>query len=266
MGVVALVALNEATSPDVARLRDALLAASPRSDIALTRVPPDTAADAMAIDIDGHRFGAATHHGPLPEPETGNAIRSSVFWPEADDVLARHAAFLAVGAARRENVLGLVRAQAVALTRLLSVLVQTLPASGILWRSAGSWNPPDRIRRAVVSIDEGRWPLDIWFGWQFIRQKGADKTVMGLQTRGAADYLGFELALDPLSVRDPKELLRILAKVAGYLMDRGSVIPDGQLLNIEGQRPLRYQMHPGGGGQPALARLTLDNASQPGQG
>jgi len=171
--------------------------------------------------------------------------------------MSGHQAFLAIAGAEYQERHGLARAQSVALTRLLAAIVEVSPACGVYWSGAEVCVQPQRVAKAPGLITRGKWPVDMWIGYQMFGENDPENPVIGLQTRGAAAYLGFELEIPPFAVEDLKEPLRILYNAVGYLMNFGDVIRNGQLVEVEGERRTAYQLHLGADGQPGLARLTV---------
>ena len=94
-------------------------------------------------------------------------------------------------------------------------------------------------------------------GWTHYARDVARPEVFGLQTRGAKAFLGFELEIPPAPVRDAKEPLRILMNTAGFLMERGTILQDGQWVEVTGERRASYRLHRGRDGNPRIARLFL---------
>ncbi|MEM9138538.1 MAG: hypothetical protein AAGB15_01785 [Pseudomonadota bacterium] len=257
LGTTCLVALDHAAAIDPAALRRSFVRVAPRSSLILATADDDEADHALKIQVDGHGFGAALFDTLIPQPEFGQALRRSLFWPEAAALMAGHTAFIAIGASERPDAHGLARAKAVALTRLVAALVEDLPVSGIYWHNAGTCSAPQRMARAVDEIDRGQWPIDLWLGWQHFRPLDAEQAVLGLQTVGARDYIGIELEIPPAVVLDPKEPLRILLNAAGYLMARGGTIEQGQTIEVSGERSAIAQLLLDEANQPVLARLTI---------
>lgn len=262
LGTTCLVALDAAAPIVPGTLRRSFPLIAPRSSLIMTAADEPDTEQAMLIEVDGHRFGAALFDMPMPGHSFQEATERSLFWPEAAQAMADHRAFLAIGAAERSPITGLARAAAVALTRLVAALVRDLPVSGILWQSAGTCCAPDRVARAAAEIEHGKSPIDIWLGWQHFRPPDSPASVLGLQTVGAQDYLGYELEIPPAIVLDPKEPLRILFNAAGHLMSHQGKIVQGQVIEVSGERSAIAQILDGEDGKPTIARLTLQPIEQ----
>ncbi|MEM7683701.1 MAG: hypothetical protein AAF293_02680 [Pseudomonadota bacterium] len=257
LGLTCLIALDNVEEILPGQLRRAMSYVAPRSSLNIQTGESQDAEQSLVLEIDRQVFGCGVYSGRIPDPEFSFALRKSIFWNDAAESMATHSAFLAISAAEVTNRHGLIRAQAVALTRLVASLAEVLPSSGILWHGSQICTSPQRIAAAPAEIAQGKWPADIWVGYQFLGQNDAKRPFLGLQTRGAAEYLGFEMEVPPFFVDDRKEPLRILYNAVGYLMNYGDVIKDGQLVEVEGERRTRYQLQLGANGEPGLARLAV---------
>ncbi|MEO1491296.1 MAG: hypothetical protein AAFV19_03990 [Pseudomonadota bacterium] len=261
LGFTAFVALSDADEIIAGPLRRRFAEVSPSSSLILEQCVAGDALQAYRVSVDGHDFVVALFTGPIPQVELTFAIRKSLFWPDAGLELQGHRGFLAIAAAQRQTRHGLARAQSIALTRFLAALVEVVPAAGVYWRGGETCSPPQRLADAPGQINRGKWPVDVWIGYQLFRkdaQAALDvPQVVGMQTRGAAAYLGFEIEIPPYEVAELKEPLRILYNAAGYLMNYGDVIRDGQIVEVEGERRTSYQLHLGARGEPGLARLSV---------
>lgn len=257
LGATCLIALDQADEILPGLLHRTFAQIAPRSSIVIEEAEDGHSTQALSIEIDGHRIGAAVFDQPMPSPDWEIAARHSVFWSEARQYLSTHKGFVALGALGKQTSLGLARAQAVAVTRLAAALAETMPTQGVYWRGAEVCTAPEKIVRAVGQIDRGKWPLDVWMGWTHFFDEGDDRDVFGLQTRGAAAYLGYELEIPPAPVRDTQEPLRVLLNAAGFLIDRGDVVRDGQLIEVSGERRFVFNRHEGLDGSARVATLTL---------
>lgn len=257
LGLICLIALDELVDILPGPLATAFELTAPRSLLQIENAEACDCEQAFTMNVDGHVFACATYDGPLPEEEYEFAERKSLFWQDAGMQMSSHRAFVALCAAEPETGHGLVRAQAVALTRLAAAICEVLPVQGLYWRSADTLSAPQAIARAAAAIDKGKWPVDIWIGWQMYGDDNDDQPVLGLHTRGAAEFLGFELDIPPFPVIDKIEPLRILYGAAGYLLARGDVIREGQFVEVVGERRTDFKILPATAGRPRTAQLTV---------
>jgi hypothetical protein len=261
LGFTAFVALSDVEDILTGPLRRCFAEVAPSSSLIIDRCAGGDALQAFRISVDGHDLVMALYAGPIPQIELNFAIKKSLFWPDAGLEMNGHKGFLAIAGTDRQARHGLARAQSIALTRFLAALVEVVPAAGVYWRGGETCSPPKRLADAPMQIARGKWPVDVWIGYQLFRRDASAELdapeVIGMQTRGAAAYLGFELEIPPYPVAEAKEPLRILYNAAGYLMNYGDVIRDGQVVEVEGERRTSYQLHLGARGEPGLARLTV---------
>lgn len=258
LGLMCLIALDDNTGIDLFALRRAMQMVAPRSSITIERRRAAPSETALIVEVDGQRFAVHAIGERIPETEYQEAVVGNLFWPEAADAMARHRARVAICGVERHLVHGLVRAQAVALTRLAAAIVEVTPASGVHWLGTKAMASPDRLQRATGELSRHLWPVDLWLGYVFYgTDRPGERPVVGVQTMGAADYLGFEIEVPPFEVVDKIEPIRILFGAVGYLMAYGDAIRDGTLVEVKGERRTHYKLHLGGGSRPGLAQLEV---------
>ena len=263
LGFTCLIALDELVDVLPGPVHRAIEMIAPTSSLSIEDVAaPSGTAQAFQLIIDNQLFGAAMFDGPMPAEEYSFAEQKSLFWQDAGIMMEGHRAFLAISADHVETVHGLARAQAIALIRLAAGFCEALPARGVYWRGADTLSAPSSVSRGASAIRQGKWPVDVWIGWQMYGDDLSDPMVLGLHTRGAKDYLGFELDIPPFPVTDKKEPLRILHAASAYLMNFGDVIRDGQHVEVIGERRTDYKLHMGAEGNPNVARLTVLDSGQ----
>ncbi|MEM0990704.1 MAG: hypothetical protein AAGK00_17690 [Pseudomonadota bacterium] len=258
LGLTCLIALDDAAEVLPGPLERALALHAPRSSLRIDQeMTPQDADQALIADIDGQSIAMVLFDQQLPPEDYAHAVEKSLFWRDAGMALADHRAFLAISGTQPFQTHGLARAQASAITRLAAAACECLPALGALWLGARTVSSPEAMVRATAGLAKGYWPVDIWIGWYSHGQIGSHSSVIGFQTLGAADFLGFELLCEAFETTDVKEPLRLLYSTAGYLMANGDVIPDGRLVEVKGERRTQYKMlfHPDG--RPGVARLRV---------
>ncbi|MEM7671637.1 MAG: hypothetical protein AAF317_21370, partial [Pseudomonadota bacterium] len=226
LGLTCLIALEDWDDLDPDLLVSAIQRLSPRSSATAYRVVADPGEDALMVSVDGHDFAVAVMTGQIPEPDLSDAMTQSVFWRDAASEIARHRAFSVLSAVERQVSLGLTRAQAIALTSLAAGVAECLPSLGLYWRGAEGLVPPSRLLSAQREIAQNYWPVDIWIGYSFYRKGDGNEQLIGVQSRGALDYLGFEVEVPPLRIIDDdwKEPLRILFTTLAHLIALGQKI------------------------------------------
>lgn len=258
LGLMCMIALDELVPIDLFALRRAVQLVAPRSGMTVERRKAPPSETALIVDFDGQLFAIHACGDRIPEADYQEAVVGNLFWPEAADAMARHRASVTICGVERHRVHGLARAQAVALTRLAAAVAEATPSCGVHWLGTKAMASPDRLARATGELARHLWPVDLWLGYTFYgTDRPGERLVVGVQTMGAAAYLGFEIEVPPFEVVDKIEPIRILFGAVGYLMAYGDVIRDGTLVEVKGERRTQYQLHLGGGSAPGLARLEV---------
>lgn len=260
LGLMCLLALEQPAGLDPAAVQDAISRIAPRSDVAIETRDPGSGAGALAVRIDGHDHAVSDFARQMPVEICTMVRKGGVFWADREQALASHRGFLALSAAEPARGHGLVRAQAVALTRLAAALADILPVQGAVWPAAGSAVPAARLARIPEQIQSGTWPVDLWIGFQLLRAMRSGGNLIGARSRGAAAYFGSEIEVAPMATADRAEPLRILMNTAGHLMANGAHLRDGQTMQVRGERVMRVALTRSGDGPPGLIRLAPADA------
>ncbi|MEM0942762.1 MAG: hypothetical protein AAGI70_02330 [Pseudomonadota bacterium] len=257
-GLMCFIALADWEELIPQAVRRALRFTAPGTAVSVREHPAEPGQSALLISIDRQDFLAVVMPGPIPQPDYDQAVQNSLFWPDAAAEMAGHRAFCVITALEAESAHGLVRAQAIALTRIAAAIAEALPSLGLYWRGAEGAVPPSRLLRAPAEITAGKWPADIWIGYVFYGRDTREDPMIGVQTRGAAAYLGFEVEVPPMPVSpdDTKEPLRVLFAAMGYLIAMGANIRDGQHVQVKGEKRTEWRLYQGRGDGPGLAQLT----------
>lgn len=258
LGLMCMIALDEATELEPILLKNAVQYIAPKSSVLIETGSSGPGEDGLLVTVDRHRFVVAALDGEVPQENVDGALQNNIFWPEGRDEFAGHRGMLAIAALEQETSHGLVRAQAIALTKLAAAMAEIAPSRGVYWRGSETVCAPERLLRAVNDIDQGKWPVDLWIGYIFFGVDRPDEPLwIGCQSRGAFDYLGFEIEVPPFFVERRSEPIRILLGAVGYLMNFGDVIRSGQLVQVDDERRTQYQLHIGARGKPGLAQLSV---------
>jgi hypothetical protein len=255
LGLFCMVALGAPGELEAARLLGALGDAAPRSAISVETCETTPGESAFAVEIDRQHFAVVAMPGKLPLEVDAAARQAGLLWPGRHAALDAHRGFIAISAAERASGHGLVRAQAVALTRLAAALAKLTPALAICWPTAASAIAPERLALAVAAIPAGIWPVDLWIGYTLIGADRGGAQLIGARTRGAVAYFGAEIEIAPMPVTDKVEPLRIILNLTGHMMAHGAHVRDRQPIQVLGERCLFVQRVPGGAGRPGLIRL-----------
>lgn len=266
LGLGCFIALEEAVDIAPAALMRAFAETVPRSFLSVERRATGAEGAGLSAKVDGMAFAMLVAPHPLEPEQLLEAGYANVFWPEGPAEIAPHRAVIAIVGEERERGHGRVRAQAIALTKLAAAVAEITPSLGVYWPIAETLAAPERLPRAVRELGEGKWPVDLWIGYTFFGvDEPGEPLLVGVQSRGAVDYFGFEIEVPPFEVERRSEPIYILLGAAGYLMNFGDVIPDGQLVEVIGAKRTKYELHLGRGDQTGLAQLrVLEPGQQPG--
>jgi hypothetical protein len=255
-----LVVLEQPVELDPAAAMDALSGIAPHSDIAVEARDPGTGSGGLAVRIDGHDYAVSAFPRQMPAEICSMVQTGGAFWAEREKALESHRGFLAISAAEPARGHGLLRAQAVALTRLAAALAGMLPVLGVVWPAAGTAVAAERLAKAPEQIQAGIWPVDLWIGFQLFGVKRSGGNLIGARSRGAAAYFGSEIEVVPMAAKDQAEPLRILMNTAGHLMASGPHLRDGQQMQVRGERAMRVALALRNDGRPSPIRLVPDEA------
>lgn len=263
LGLSCLIALAEPLRLDAQAVRSALARTAPHSDISVEARITEEGEHGLRILIDRQEFAAVVLAGLIPQPLADAVQQSLLGWVAGKSALARHRAFVAVGAAERQRGHGLVRAQAVALTRLAASLAETVPALALIWTPSGATASPERLAAAPRELLTERWPLDVWIGYRMLRVQRGGAELIGSCSRGAADYFGSEIVTVPFRTADSMEPMKILLTAVRQLIDQGADLLNGQQITVPGARPVRCTRVQPGDGRPSLLCLTAEGTPPP---
>lgn len=259
-GLMCVVALERMAYLDAPKLTHALRAVLPHLQCRVTDREHDTDRSGVLVEIEGHDFAMVSVDGHLPQPEFASAIAPNPLWPGADDLMDSHEAFVIISASRPAQNPAMMRAQAVAVTRLAAVLCEVMPVIGVYVQGAAAAVPPQRVRQAIGDLNQNRWPADIWIGYDWRGQEmDGGGFHFGIRSKGAVPYIGCEVDIPPRHVRDKPEILNLLFRVMSDLLSRGRNIRDGEPVRLhrftEAHHQVRFVSH---GKVPVVALRELE--------
>ncbi|MEM9145192.1 MAG: hypothetical protein AAGC57_03270 [Pseudomonadota bacterium] len=258
LGLACMLALETPVTLDLFALRRGVAQVAPRSSLQIERRRTPPGESALFVEFDGQPFIVYATADRLPEAEYTEAVAGNLFWPEAGDAMARHTGTVTIVGALRERAHGMVRAQAIALTRLSAAVAAATPTAGVHWVGTKAMASPGRLRRAASELTDHLWPVDLWLGYVFFgTDRPGEQMVIGVQTVGAHDFLGYEIEVPPFPVVEKIEPIRILFGAVGYLLSHGGGIGDGRLVEVKGERLSRWALHMGAEDRPGLAQMTV---------
>jgi hypothetical protein len=166
--------------------------------------------------------------GPIPDNEWRAACARSWLWPAASEVLADHRGHVTVSLASHESAVNQTKFLSLAATSLLLSCPQAL---GVYWPAGGLVTSAEMFEAFCLQMLPDSLPLYIWVDFQ-IEEHSAGKTFG--HTTGLAQFGLMEIET-VTSHEDPKALRERLFGLAVYLIDHGTVIKNGDIID-EGEQ------------------------------
>jgi Domain of unknown function (DUF4261) len=212
---LAFILLDRPIAPDMNAVVAAIQARHPGTAVDL---PDGQGAASLLIRCAGEIIVVMNIQAPLPRDERVLST-ASILWPEARSAFDRHRAHLIV-TTMREDLHPLTAARIK--TAVVGGLIASTPGClGVVWGSrvahpAQRWL--DLSRDAFAPYPQ--FPFMLWIGIHPFR----DGPTTGAITYGLSSLVGREIEFEG------NELASIIDKVAGlaaYLIERGSMIPEG---------------------------------------
>lgn len=170
----------------------------------------------MTFDLDGLTVAMAMIPAPIPGGELDGPAATTWLWPGASAAMGRVGAHVVVWVSGPDAV-----QNHWAVTRVVSAVIRATGALGVYWGSAGlviSGEVFDGLAHEYV----GGLPTMLWVDYRAtVRRRRAS-----LFTVGMADFGLMEIEIHR-SKRKPGELREFVMGIAGYLIESGPVINDG---------------------------------------
>lgn len=255
LGLMCFIMLETPSQLNPATVREALAEAAPRCDVRVRAQDPGDGGSGLVVEIDGNAYAVISEPGRMPDEICAMVRTGGIFWAEREQDLENHDGFLAISATEVAKGHGLVRAQAVALTRLAVAVARTVPALGLIWPGAGTAAPAERLETVLQQIQQDRWPVDIWIGFQLGGLVREGQQLIGARSRGGTAFFGSEIEIFPIPTTDKTRPLRILMQTAGHLMAHGVYLQNGQPVQFPGEPPMQVLLIPASDGRPGVIRL-----------
>lgn len=180
---------------------------------------------------------------PIPWSELDGPCQTSWLWPEAAATLKPHKTHLIVTVSGEASPIDRARL----LTQATAAIIAGCSAAlGVYWGSAGLVISAAMFRDFAVQVLPVGPPVFVWVDFR-IGQNEAGQAV-GF-TRGLAD-LGLREFEAPASPEPPGELRERLIGLAGYVLEHGLVIKDGDTIGDSATERIRVRYGPSHFGQP----------------
>jgi hypothetical protein len=231
---MAFIMLDQFVEPDLERVAEAIRTRHPDTSITVGPTPSGQGAKPNMLVCDNKMVVVMSLPAPLPRDE-GAIKRAARTWPQAAQVFERHQAHLIVSnlGPDEENQLPNARI----LTAVIGGLIAAVPGcSGIVCnqvpRPADHWL--DMSRSAFAPYPD--YPFLLWVDIHPFRYDSA----IGAVTSGLASFVGREIELEGGGL-DLSSVLNKMAGLSVYLIERGSVIPDGDTFGASEEEYLQVR-------------------------
>lgn len=174
---------------------------------------------------------------PIPWSDLEEACATSVLWPNAEEELRSHEMHLVFSVTGGTT--------AIERARFLTQLISSASTvcgqlNGIYWGDAGLVIPSAMFREFSVKILPKSPPLHMWVNFRVGRN--GESSTSGF-TRGL-DGLGLMDIETESSPEPPAELRDRLESIAGYLLEHGLVIKDGDTVGGDETERIRVRFGP----------------------
>jgi hypothetical protein len=169
---------------------------------------------------------------PIPWSDLEGPCATSILWPNARDALKEHKTHVIV------TVIG--ELEPIALSTLLtqataSLLATSPTALGVYWSNATLVIPKDMFIDFAVDVLPHGPPLHVWVDFRV--GKNEDKSSLGFTTGMVA--LGHKEFETQNAVESPGELRERFLALAGYVVENGPVINDGDTVGEDASERIR---------------------------
>jgi hypothetical protein len=169
---------------------------------------------------------------PIPWSDLEGPCATSILWPDAADVLREHKTHVIVTVSGDFDPIEL----STLLTQATASLMGASPtALGVYWGNATLVVPRDMFMDFAVDVLPHGPPLHVWVDFRV--GKDVDRTSSGF-TKGMAalGHMEFEV---PNAAEPPSALRERLLALAGYVVENGPVINDGDTIGRDASERIR---------------------------
>ena len=183
-------------------------------------------ASTISFDVDGRPFVVGMMDVPVPKDDIDYAVMNSFMWPQAEKVMAKHKSHMIVMALGNYDS---PPAKSLALSRVIAAATECHNTAGVYWGHAATVHAPKTFREMIAGagVTMETVPTIAWVG--FLHEAGDKKGTVNFYTRGLSEFGAKELEILN-SRKKPAEVLKFLTGLCTYLMVKGDVIKDGQVL------------------------------------
>jgi len=229
---IAFVLLEHPVEPDLAAVVAAIRARHPGVSAQVPGSAPRS--NTTLIQCDGALVALMSMPAPVPR-DAATIARAEATWPQAAATIGAHRAHLVVSALDKD--LTRLRAARV-VTAVVGAAIAAVPGCvGAIWNGrvaypAAVWL--EMSRAAFAPYPD--FPFMLWLSIHPFRHDSG----IGAVTFGLLSFVGREIEFEAKGL-DPPGVINRVAGLAVYMIERGSVIPDGHTFGANEQE--RIQIH-----------------------
>ncbi len=228
--------MNPATSLALVALAETVLPNLPKIQAGCKRTNPDSAPLMVSSETDAmvtFQWGDATVaytliDQPIPTEQLAGPCERAWYWPDAAAQLAKHRAHLIVALVDEGHDR---LAKVIRLTQFLAALLPASDAVGLQWGGSRQVHEPASFCEVATQISRDNLPLHLWVDFQIEAEEG--KTLR-LYTTGLEAFSRPELEVTNYG-GSPQDLMNHAYNLAHYLVERGTVIKNGEKIGLPGE-------------------------------
>lgn len=237
---LAMVMLAEADLPDPDSVAGTI-----RAWTGARAEPEGVGEERFTLGLGGVSVAVQVIGSPVPAGELDAACAASWHWPEAARALRGHRAHLLVAGTGGGDALD----RALAVTHAAGACAEVAGALGVSWGAAGLvHSAPDFAEEAAGAARDAP-AVHLWVRYA-LERRGTTSTV---RTHGL-DAFG----LPEIEIRDsrrgPEDLLEVMTLAAGYTLEHGAVLGDGDSFGRSDDETIvvRHRPAPSGSGRSVM--------------
>jgi hypothetical protein len=220
---LAFVLLEHFVTPDMQAVAEAIRSRHPGT---LVSLPEPHGASSPIIVCAGEIVVVMSMPAPGPRDDVAVSMASAT-WPEARAAFDRHRAHLILSnMSKRQDSLQMARVA----TAVVGGLIAAVPGCiGVLWGGRVA-HPAERwLEMSQAAFNPyPDFPFMLWIGIRRFR----DQSTIGAVTYGLSSFVGREIEFEGNGM-DSASIVTKVAGLAVYLIERGSVIPDGNTFGAD---------------------------------
>lgn len=194
---------------------------------------------------------------PVPWGDLEEPCAHSLLFKDATEVLRPHVAHVILTVVNGDTPIDRMRL----LTQATASLVATCPAAiGVFWSGASLVIPPPLFREMAVRMLPDGLPLWLWIDFRAGRNE-AGQTIGGTAGMQSLGHMEIETLNSPETIGDFRMRLH---GMAGYLLERGPVIKDGNTIGKDENEKIRVVYSPSAfGHEGQVMRLVYGEPAEP---